>query len=151
MVFLPSSNNKCETVLFNESGYRVFIDDNDIKNGSNIKTLKKNEKHNLKIKTVFDHTLFEKDLYIYEGKSIPSVFVSLINGTSEDINKEKGVGKEGLISVVKSDSTIDYSGKVKCIKSRGNVTWYASKKPYIIEFDNDVDLLNMGAGKSGFF
>ena len=82
-----------------------------------------------------------------KSTNIPMLNIQLIDGTINDINKNKNTKKSGFLSLINQDSSIDYNGSFKAMHGRGNSSWGQEKKPYTLEFEHDINLLNMGAAK----
>lgn len=50
----------------------------------------------------------------------------------------------GSVAIVDANGTVDYSGRLRQLRGRGNGTWGYPKKPYQIKLEEKVDLLKTG-------
>lgn len=50
----------------------------------------------------------------------------------------------GSLALVSADGQLDYAGRLKQIRGRGNGTWQKEKKPYQIKLEEKADLLQTG-------
>ena len=88
-------------------------------------------------------------LMLYKSR-IASIQIDTESGTMDAINasSDKSVSEGGWMKVVNKNGKVEYDGKLKKIKGRGNGTWRQnSKKPYNITLSNKVDLLGLKRAK----
>ena len=50
----------------------------------------------------------------------------------------------GSMALVSADGTVDYAGRLRQLRGRGNGSWENEKKPYQIKLEERADLLNTG-------
>lgn len=50
----------------------------------------------------------------------------------------------GVVALVSADGHLDYAGRLRQIRGRGNGTWLLEKKPYQIKLEERADLLQTG-------
>ena len=142
--FLPSCADLEDVIFYIPNNYSMFVDGEN--NNDKIK-LQLNKDYNLKIKNIFGMTISATTLVIMKSENVPSLSISIDNGTLENIHSDKNIKKTGNIVSVGSDSKILYSGQFKGIHGRGNSSWEKAKKPYNIEFEDEVDLVGLGGAK----
>lgn len=135
--FLPSYT-KLETIRFvAPEGYKILI--NDIE--SEKAEISVNEQYNLKIKNPIGITLCNEKLHILQSANIAGLHIKLSNGNIEEINSDKTIEKTGNIKYINSQAEVLYNGSFKSLHGRGNSSWEKEKKPYVVEFD---DIVNLG-------
>lgn len=77
--------------------------------------------------------------------NVAAMYVDTASGSMNYIHAEKGNEEQGKIRLYTVDGELDYGGEVEAIKGRGNATWlYPEKKPYSLNLQEEVDLLNLG-------
>ncbi|MDD6143772.1 MAG: CotH kinase family protein [bacterium] len=50
----------------------------------------------------------------------------------------------GMMAVISPDGTVNYAGKLRQLRGRGNYTWQRQKKPYQFKLESKADLLMTG-------
>lgn len=50
----------------------------------------------------------------------------------------------GTMAIVSEDARVDYAGRMKQLRGRGNYSWKLEKKPYQFKLEDKVDLLQTG-------
>ena len=84
----------------------------------------------------------------YFGSSLPSMFVETTKG-AENIISRNGEDEESLITIFKSNGTLEYKDtEFSEIKVRGNTTNSYAKKPFQIKLENKQSLFGMAQGKN---
>ena len=73
--------------------------------------------------------------------NIPTFFLETESGDIEFISESKENEEKGYLSVVDSDGTPDFRGSLNSVHVRGNTSFYAPKKNYVLEFDRKERLL----------
>lgn len=81
------------------------------------------------------------------SKGIPSLFIDTVSGSMEAVHSDKEVKEEASIWLIDAEGNREYSGAIEYIKSRGNSTFAAEKKPYQIKLLKNVSLLGMPSAK----
>ena len=66
----------------------------------------------------------------------------------DTVHQKKGNKEAGSMNMVNADGTVEYSGPLKYIKSRGNSTFAYSKKPYQIKLESSASLCGMAKNKT---
>ncbi|MBE7064279.1 MAG: hypothetical protein E7384_00470 [Ruminococcaceae bacterium] len=143
-VFLPSYAKMENINIKSTQGYRVYIDDCEYTISNNCLSLSADKEYSLKICTEFGVTVADETLVILKSENIATMSLRLTNGSIEDIHKDKETEKSGICTLIKSDTEVEYVGFFSSFRSRGNSTWWEKKKPYVIEFEQNVELFNMG-------
>ena len=145
--FLPSYAENDITYFSTDSGNTVYVDGKKYVEEDNLDGISFNYVHNLIIKNAFGFSVCKEKIILMKSANISTLSISLNDTIIEKIDNDKTVKKSGAISVINEKGEINYSGALKAIHSRGNASWNSPKKPYTLEFENEVNLLNMGAGK----
>ena len=145
--FLPSYANNKNTYIYAENGNRVFIDDEEQKPDNCLNKVSFNDEHSISIKNSLGITQCSQKIKIVKSENIPSLSLTIPNATINEIDNDKNLNVSGTSIIIKADGKTDYKGAFKTFHSRGNASWNSPKKPYTIEFNENVDLLNMGKGK----
>lgn len=145
--FLPSYANNQNTFIHDENGNRVFIDDIEHDSDKNLSTVSFNDEHRISVKNSLGITISSQIIKILKSENIPSLSITISNATIKEIDDDKNLSVTGTSRIINADGKTDYKGAFKAFHSRGNASWKSPKKPYLIEFNEDVDLLNMGKGK----
>ena len=89
----------------------------------------------------------EQRVEIKKSANIPAMFINTASGSMETIDADKANKEAGQMQIICADGTVDYQGKLKHIKGRGNATWLCPKKPYNIKLEKSADILGMGKSK----
>lgn len=138
--FLPSyvdpENTKMETDISN----KIYIDG--IK--SELIEFELDRIYNLTVKNLIGLTVCEEKIKFIKSANIATLSLQLNNGSIEEINNNKELKKSGNIQFINSQAEVQFSGSFKAMHGRGNSSWLKEKKPYIIEFDNPVNLGGLG-------
>ena len=81
---------------------------------------------------------------------LPSIFISTESGSMDavDNSADKSVKEKGYIRIVNADGSVEYDGKLKHIKGRGNSTWRDKKKPYNIKLKEKAQVFGFRKSKS---
>lgn len=145
--FLPSYADFSNISIKCNAGYSILIDNESYKD-SICKKLATDKKYSIQIKNQWNVTVVQEQLIIMKSENIPALSINLTNGSIEDINKDKNVEKTGNLTLIDSKSNVTYNNSFKSLHGRGNYTWEAIiKKPYTLEFENDINLIGKCMGK----
>lgn len=88
-----------------------------------------------------------ESLTICKSSDIPAVFITTVSGNLDRIYEDRNNKESGKVSVINSDGTVNFSGKMKYIKGRGNYSWDNwDKKPFGICFGSKTSILGLGSG-----
>lgn len=81
---------------------------------------------------------------------IPSLFLDTESGGIEYISESKGNEEPGALHFYDEDGMERWSGNLESVRSRGNTSFYAPKKNYVLDFDNSVNLFGNGKSEKWF-
>ena len=123
-----------------ETGY-VMIDGQKVFSGDTVTLPQAGGKLNI----VFSND--SKEVSIKKSANIPAMFINTDSGSMKEINADKSYKEAADMLVVCADGKVDYQGRLKQIKGRGNVTWDYNKRPYNIKLEKSKDILGMGESK----
>ena len=87
-------------------------------------------------------------LTVMQSKSIPALFVCTDSNSMKHIHAQKGNREEAFLTIYNPDGKKAFSDRIKHIKSRGNSTFDAPKKPYQIKFNKKISLFGWNAEKT---
>lgn len=82
------------------------------------------------------------------GSDIPTLRLETASGSMDHILSQKGNYESGYMQVVDADGRTDCVARVDSIAGRGNTSWDAEKKSFIVKLNEEEELLGMGAAKS---
>lgn len=118
----------------------VFLNGEEMKNGSIIDCLSEGENH-------ISCSGEQYALYVMYGSDIPTVHIATESGSLDKVYADKSYKEPGYV-VIQNDEGIVYTGDLEYIKGRGNSTWENFvKKPFNIKFKEKVNLFDMGQAK----
>ena len=86
---------------------------------------------------------------VLQSSGLPALFISTRSGNLDAVYADKYYKESGKISAYSENGELLYSGGLHYIKGRGNYTWMTgewTKKPFSIEIDKNVRLLDQSAG-----
>lgn len=89
----------------------------------------------------------EYKIHVMKSQNIASMYIN----TKDPVNKglyyianNKTFKTSGTMAMTDANGAIIYNGGVSNVKTRGNSTWIAVKKPFQIKLDKKTDLCNTG-------
>lgn len=90
-----------------------------------------------------------EQFYIAKSQNLRTMFIYSDDPVSkgrEYIENDASHKNEatGMMILVNKEGTVDYAGRLRQIRGRGNSTWTLEKKPYQIKLKDKFDLLNTG-------
>jgi len=85
---------------------------------------------------------------VMASQNLPAVHLSLDSGSLDYIHEKKGNREPGSVTIVESDGTTAYAGRLERVKGHGNATFVYEKKSYQIKLPEKASLLGMGEGKN---
>lgn len=146
--FLPSYADFSTMHIEYTPGCSLYLDGQFFNSDTDCSGLVVDKEYSMVIRNSIGMTVCQKGLMIKKAENTASLHIHLLNGTIDDINADKEVSKTGYCSLIRENREVDYSGSIKAIHGRGNSTWQAVKKPYVLVLPEKSDLLDMGAGKN---
>lgn len=94
-----------------------------------------------------DKTINAKDVTIMQSSNIPSVFLTTRSGSLDKVYEDSNHEESGSIAIYMEDGSVNYHGKMKSIKGRGNYSWTNwDKKSYTIDVGDSHSLLGLVKG-----
>ena len=87
----------------------------------------------------------ERNVRFMKSANIATMYVETATGALDTVFKQKGKKEVARVTVVDECGDRTDIGADSSIKSRGNSTWYHTKKPFGIDFKNKESLLGMRA------
>lgn len=78
-----------------------------------------------------------------KSEGVSSLFIDTESGGMENVHADKEVKEAAFMQLVRSDGSIEYSGKLEYIKSRGNSSFFMEKKSYQVKLPKEYGLLDM--------
>ncbi|MBQ9414904.1 MAG: CotH kinase family protein [Clostridia bacterium] len=145
--FLPSYAQTDTMTIIGAPGNEIYIDGKMYAPQTLCGDLEIDKPYSLQLKDAWGLTIADSQLILKQAQNVPALSIHLTDGSMDDINADKTIDKSGTISIIKSDRQLNYEGKCKNLRGRGNTTWDQPKKSYTLELTEDGDLLGMGAAK----
>ncbi len=145
--FLPSYVNLEETRIEIDLDYSITINNKSRSENEFCSDLRLNNEYRIQLSNFLGITVADETLVIMQSKNIPSFSIGLSDGSLEEIHADKNISKKGYLLAVESNKNVNYAGSFISFHGRGSSSWAQEKKPYTIEFEEDVSLLGMDKGK----
>jgi len=89
----------------------------------------------------------KKSVTAMQGSELPVMYITTESGGLREIHKKKENKEKGTMALYDTDGKTVFSGNLKHIKMRGNMSVYFTKKNYIIKLESGANLLGMGKAK----
>lgn len=96
---------------------------------------------------IWEDITIDTTLTFVQSANVPSMYIDTYSGSMDYIHEKKGNKEPGTIRIYTNGGELDHRGNLEFIKSRGNATWDAPKKPYSIKLSYSADLLGMGSAE----
>ena len=80
---------------------------------------------------------------VMQSANLPTIFIHTESGNLDAIRDDKTAKEPGYMFMVRPDGTVEYDGKLEYIKTRGNATFFFSKKPFQIKLEEGAPLCGM--------
>ena len=136
--FLPAYADLSGLSIRSDAGCSVWLNDSPWENAH----IEPDTKYTLTIKNAMGKEISEAPLIIMQSENIPSISIQLYNSSLSDLEQRKE--ETGHMTMINADSSIVHDGDFNKIRVIGNHTATLPKKPLIIKFSEDVDLLGTG-------
>ncbi len=143
-VFLPSYTDLDSLSIDYRKGCSLYLNGNYIDSTSSFSDINTDKDYLFEIKNFFGITVCKTQLVFMKSANIPSLEITMVDGTIDEINEDKEVSKSGFMTLINSDKSVDYRGNFYAIHGRGNSSWVQKKKPYTLEFSDKVNLISLG-------
>ncbi len=78
-----------------------------------------------------------------QSSNIATLSINLVGGNITDVDDNKTTNVSGSTVAIDSAGNINFKGSFKDFHSRGNASWQSKKKSYTVEFESDVELLDI--------
>ena len=83
-------------------------------------------------------------LQILQSANVSTLFLQTASGSMKAIHADKKYSEDVTVTLLTAEGQLDHSGGSCIIRGRGNSTWVYEKRPYLLNFSEVTDLLNMG-------
>ena len=143
--FLPAYADPETIRISHGTGLSLYLDGEYYGPASSLANIIPGREYLAEIKNSFGSTVYQAGLIFMQADRVPTLSITLVDGTLDEINSNKELSKSGYIALINADKTLDYAGELRQIHGRGNSSWDQHKKPYALEFAQDIELLNMGS------
>ncbi len=117
------------------------------KNGSMVSSLEAGGQYALRFEDAANNILHEGVLSIVRADGLPAVFVKTDSGNMDEVNADKEHKEAGTAIVTDETGRISATGKLEYIKGHGNTSWEMVKKAYQLKFEDEKEVLGLGASK----
>ncbi len=146
-VFLPSYADLSDSKIVLNSENRITIGDKVLKYGMSCDSFELNVPYNLSYSSC--GKTYSHNITFLKSDKVNTMHINTDTGSMEYLHANKENTESANISCYTNDGQLNFQGRLKEIKGHGNSTWnYFDKKPYRIEFENDVNLLGIGSAKN---
>lgn len=139
LFFLPSYVSMSDVSLVTEKTNQVVIDN---QTGADLSVLSLNELYSMTSLQNESECVWVKFL---KSENSPALFINIASGGTKIIHQSKLYSENAAISLYSSTGVLEYSSNTDTINSRGNTSWNAEKKPYMICMTNPQGILDMKA------
>lgn len=145
-LFVPANTDLGNLTVYFTASDNVFVDGKEIENGATTDVFSSTPYRGQKEYTL---TCGNKSysLTVMQSVSAGAMFITTESGSMDAIHADKEHKESGTLTFVRADGTVDYNGKLKSIKGRGNHSWTFDKKPYTVKLDKKAALLGMDNAK----
>ena len=145
-VFLPAyADLSTATIAFDED-FSVAIDGCVLHNGMSCEDFSLDVQYELSYQSWY--TTKTTKIQFLQSENVATMHIDTQSGNMEYIHSKKGNTEDAVIRLYNDTGAILYQGASASVKGRGNATWEDyEKKPYSLEFLEEVDLLQMGAAQ----
>lgn len=133
--FIPSGMNYED--LFIVSDQAVYCNGKKINNTALSEYAEEEEK-------IINIDDLEYGLFFYRSENVPALFIDTLRADTNYLNADKNNRVDFRASLFDSDGKKQFSSATGVIKGRGNNSWDTKKKSYNLNFNSEIDLLEMG-------
>lgn len=138
-LFLPSGCSLSEVVIQLDTTAAVTIDGNRIQNGQSLEDFDVGKTYTMEV------LLNSYPFQILQSSNVSTLYLDTASGSMKAIHADKSNSESVIVTLVTPEGSLDYFGENCTIKGRGNSTWEYEKRPYLLNFTEATDLLDMGA------
>ena len=139
-VFLPSYAKLATLKIVMPTDLEASLGGTTITNGMNCEDFELETAYSL----IIDNQ-YIAELQFLQSANVATIYVDTLSGSRDRIHKDKAYSEQASVMLYTADGILNASDSAAYIKGRGNATWYYDKRPYILTFSSDADLLGMGA------
>ena len=144
-VFVPSYADLNEIIFQDIINCRIEISGIEIDETTDLSVFSYNKDYDLRI-TKGKNSESSKINFMHSS-NVSTLFVNTFSGSMKKINADKNYEEAVQIELYTPHGDLEYNGKKDSIKGRGDGTWSAEKKPYLLILSEAKDLLGMGAAE----
>lgn len=83
-------------------------------------------------------------LWFYKSANVATMYIDTVSGSMKEIYSDKEHEEISSITLYTPSGEVAYRDKNCLLKGRGNSTWNAAKKPFLLRLSSEVGLLGMG-------
>lgn len=138
-LFLPSGCSLSDAVIRLDTSAAVTIDGIRVKDGQSLADFELGKTYTMNVR------LSNYSLQILQSANVPALYLDTASGTMKAIHADKANSESVTVTLVSSRGDLEYTGNGCTIRGRGNSTWVYEKRPYLLTFTEETDLLDMGA------
>ncbi len=142
--FLPAYSNLEDVEIKSSSNYQIEFYEKKSNKKVLATDLKNDVEYKIKFKNLLGITVVEENFVIMKSANVATLSINLTKGDILSVDNDKTTNVSGSAVVVSSTGNICFKGAFKDFHSRGNASWLSEKKPYTIEFESEVELLDIG-------
>ena len=144
-VFLPGYAEFSQSRIVLNTGDALYLDGESLDEETDCSGLQEDCVYELEYRGLFGQQQLE--LTFIRSDRMPVIHIDTESGNMDYIHGRKGNEEKASIRVYSTDGALVCSESLKSIAARGNSTFDCEKKPYIIKFNEPIDMLGMGAAE----
>lgn len=138
-VFLPSWCETDDVTVDLHTSSQVLIDGKPVAEGQRISCYETGKIYPLRIGRTSGSIRFLK------SENVHTLFIDTASGTMKAVHADKSNRESCDVTLIAPDGAQQRYTDVCSIAGRGNSTWVYEKKPYVLTFTQETELLNLGA------
>ena len=138
-VFLPSYADLEDLTIAMSSDLLVSLGGVTMSNGMSCREFQRNLPYPLKI-----NGEDKANLYFYQSANVATMYIDTESGSMDDIYADQEHREYAALRLYTPSGKLEYIDRNCFLKGRGNSTWDAQKKPFLLRLCGEADLLGMG-------
>lgn len=137
-VFLPSHGELADIYAEKTSVFPVYFDGIRVESTVPLENISMGQQYKL------ETPVESFDVVFLQSSNVATMYIRTATGNMERIHADKDYKEDAEVIVFDKYGKLDYSGSGK-LKGRGNSSWNAVKKPYLLNLAEPGNILDMGA------
>ncbi len=146
-LFLPSYATLDGVQWKMGSDWRLLLGGEWVEDGARLISIEPERTYLAALYNAGGRMLEEGKLTVYQSSGLPAIHVTTRSGSMELVHADKENSENGYMRILSEEGKEVYAGKFDRLKGRGNTSWDAEKKSYLLELETGAGLLGMDPGK----